>query len=107
MAHDFTPWIRTAQPLHWTDLALRLARDADGCAEVHQRLVEIEDVLPRDERLRDRPQVFLHRVRFRIASEHEHAKQDPRDVGIDNRGALAEREAADGAGCVRADALER
>ena len=49
----------------------------------------------------------LHRVALRIALADEHAEQHARDVGVENGGALAEREAADRAGRVGADALER
>ena len=42
-----------------------------------------------------------------IALADEDAEQHARDVGVEDRGALAEREAADRAGGVFADALER
>ena len=99
--------IRAAALRHRADQALRVARDADHRAEVHQRLVEVEDVPHRHERLRERPEVPLHRVALRIALADEHAEQHARDVGVENRRALAEREAADRAGGVGADALER
>ena len=54
-----------------------------------------------------RPEVPFHRVALGIAGADEHAKQHPRDVGVENGGAFAEREAADRAGRVRADTLER
>ena len=53
------------------------------------------------------PQASLHRVRACVAASDEHAKEDARDVGVEYRGALAEREAADRARGVLADALER
>src|SRR3954466_5964879 len=72
---SFAPRKRTAEFRHRARVALRFARDADGCAEVHQRLVEVEDMLlPRHHGLRHRPQVLLHRVRLRVAAAHEHAE---------------------------------
>ncbi len=53
-----------------------------------------------------RPQLLPHRVRLGIAAPDEHAKQDARDVGVQDGGALTECEAPDRAGGVRADALE-
>ena len=61
----------------------------------------------RHQRFRQTPQVALHRVIFGIALAHEDAEEHARDVGIENRGTLAERKAADRAGRVCADALER
>ena len=84
-----------------------LARDADHRAEIHQRLVEVEDV-----RRGTSARTRAHRWRF-IAwlfgspVADEHAEQHARDVGVENRRALAEREAADRAGGVGADAFER
>src|SRR5438046_9832119 len=49
---SFTPWERTAQARHWALVAFRLPRDADSRAEIHECLVEIEDVTVRNERLR-------------------------------------------------------
>ena len=100
--------IRAAALRHRADEALRLARDADHRAEIHQRLVEVEHVPDRARALRRR----AHRCRF-IAwlfgspVADEHPEQHARDVGVEDRGALAEREAADRAGGVGADALER
>src|SRR5215831_20746799 len=51
--------------------------------------------------------MLLHRVALEVAVADEDAEQNPRDVGVENRGALAKREAADRTGCIRADALER
>src|SRR5215470_12543231 len=51
--------------------------------------------------------MLLHRVALEVAVADEDAEQDARNVGVENRGALAKREAADRAGCIRADALER
>ena len=48
----------------------------------------------------------LHRVALRIAVGDEDAKEHARDVGVEDRRALAERKAADRAGRVGADALE-
>src|SRR5262245_35868509 len=107
LALGFTPWKRAAQARHGTRLAFRPASHAHRGAEVHQRLVEIENVLARDERFRHRPQVFLHRVSLRIAASHEHPKPYARDVGVENRRTLAKGEAPDRPGRVRADALER
>ena len=45
-------------------------------------------------------------MRLRIAAPDEDAKEDARDVGVEDRGAFAEREAADRAGGVLADAFE-
>ena len=61
----------------------------------------------RHERFRHRPEMALHRVALGIALADEHAEQHARDVGVENGRALAEREAADRAGRVGADALER
>ena len=44
---------------------------------------------------------------FGIAGADEHPEQHPRDVGVEDRRALAERETHDRAGGVGADALER
>ncbi len=49
----------------------------------------------------------LHRVALEVAVADENAKQHARDIGVENRGPLAEREASDRAGGVGADALER
>ena len=92
---------------HRAEQALRLARRAERGAEIHQRLVEVEHVAVRQHRPRHVPERPLHRVRLRIAAADEDAKEHPRDVGVEDRGALAEREAQDGAGRVLADALER
>ena len=95
-----TPFIEHAR-------AFRLARAAMRRAEIHQRLVEVEHVPVRQHRRRHRPQVLLHRVALRIALADEDPEQHAGDVGVEDRGALAEREAADRAGGVFADALER
>ena len=97
----------TRKPFIPHDAALRLARAAVRGAEIHQRLVEVEHVLVRQHRRRQRPQPLLHRVTLRIALADEDAIQHARHVGVENGLALAEREAANRAGGVLADALER
>src|SRR5260221_5291632 len=99
--------IRIASVLHRTDEALGLAGRAQGRAEVHQRLIEVEHVAMRQHRARHGPQVPLHRVRLRRAAADEDAEEDARDVGVENRRPLAESEAHDGARRVLADPLER
>ena len=61
----------------------------------------------RHQRSRDRPEVTLHGVAVRIAGADEHPKEHTGHVGVEDGGALPEREAADGAGRIGADALER
>ena len=58
-------------------------------AEVHQRLVEVEHVAPRHQRVRQRPQPALHRVLFRVAAADEYPQQHARHIGVENRGAFA------------------
>jgi hypothetical protein len=84
-----------------------MASDAHHGAEIHQRLVEVEDVAGGDECLRQNPQVFLHRMALRVALRHENPEQHARDVGVENGCALPEREAADGPCGIGADAFER
>src|SRR5206468_5108766 len=69
--------------------------------------IEVEYVAHRDERFRDGPEVTFHRVALGIARADEHAKQHARDVRVEDRRALAKREAPDGPGGVFADSLER
>src|SRR5213592_61177 len=91
---------------HGTDEALRVVRDAHHSAEIHERLVEIEHIACRNERLRDRPQMTLHRVALRIARADEDAKEDTGDVCVEDGRALAKGEAPYGACRVGADAFE-
>src|SRR5262245_49029078 len=101
-------WIRRALGGHRTHQALRFARVADGRAEIHQRLVEVEDVTVGQHRARNLPEMLLGRTFLPVvALADEAAGQDARDVGVENGGSLAECEAHDGSGGVRADALER
>ena len=90
---------------HRTHQTLRFARDANHGAEVHERLVEVEDSALRNKCFRNPPEMSLHRVSLGIAIADEHAKQHPRDVGVEDGRALPEREAANGTGRVRADPL--
>src|SRR5437016_4546220 len=92
---------------HRANEAFWIPRDADHRTEVHERLIEVEHVPRRHERFRDRPEVPLHRMALGIAGADEDAEENARDVGVENRGALAKRKAPDRAGGVRADALER
>ena len=103
----FPPWIGSAHIRHRAFVAFRLARDAHGRAEIHERLVEVEDMLVRYERFGDRPEVLAHRVRLRIAAANEHAEEDARDVGVEDSRALPEREAPNRSGGVSANPLER
>src|SRR5262249_38239337 len=72
-----------------------------------QGLVEVEHLAPRHERLGYLPEVLFHRVALEVAVANEDAEQHARDVGIENRGSFAKREAANRACRVRADAFER
>ena len=84
-----------------------LARRAHRRPEIHQRLVEVEDVAVRQHRARRPPTgAACIACAFAIAAADEHPEEHARDVGVDDRGALAEREAHDRAGGVGADALE-
>src|SRR6476661_10502081 len=80
--------ISRAARAHRTCRALRLARGAQRCAEVHQRLIEVEYVSHRQHRPGYIPEMLPHRVRFRIAAADEHAKENARDVRVENGGAL-------------------
>jgi hypothetical protein len=61
----------------------------------------------RHERFGQRPQLLAHRVRLGIAAADEDAEEHTSDVGVQDRGALTEREAAYRARRIRADPLER
>src|SRR5260221_8679634 len=99
--------IRIASVLHRTDEALGLAGRAQGRAEVHQRLIEVEHVAMRQHRARHGPRVPFHRVALGRAGADEEAEEAARDVGVEIRRPLAEGEAHDGARRVLADPLER
>ena len=92
---------------HRTEEALWLACSTERRAEVHERLIEIEDVLARDERLRECPQLAGHGVALRIAFADEDTEQDASHIRVENRRALAEREAANRPHRVPAEPLER
>ena len=99
-------WIGAAEARHRAGFAFGFPRDTNRRAEIHQCLVEIEDVFSRNERRGQRPQMTLHRVRLHVALDDEDPVEDPSHVGIEDRGALAEGEAANCPGGVGADALE-
>jgi hypothetical protein len=92
---------------HRTDLAAGVPRHAHHGAEVHQRLVEIEDMPHRHQRLRQPPQVLFHLMSLGIAAVDEDAEEHPRNIRIEDGGTFAEGKAADGTGRIRADPLER
>ncbi len=99
--------IRATLRAHRAHQALGLARAADGRAEIHQRLIEIEDVAVGQDGPRDVPEVPFHGVAARVATTDEHAKEHARDVGVEDGGALAEREAHDSSGRVLTYSFER
>jgi hypothetical protein len=74
---------------------------------MHFGFREVENVFAGDERFRHRPEASAHRVRSRITVADKDAEQYACHVGVDNRGALAERKTADRAGGVGADPLKR
>jgi hypothetical protein len=78
----------------------RSARAADERAEIHDRLIEVVGAPRRQRRLRQRPQA---RGAPATSAGPEHAREDARGVGIENRGILPERERGDGAGGIAAD----
>jgi hypothetical protein len=86
-------------------LEQRGARGADRRAEVHQGLVEIEDVRSRQHGLRHAPEVLHHRVRLRLPRA-TNTRNNTRDVGVEDGGAFAKREAPDGADGVASQSLE-
>src|SRR5205814_4658832 len=76
-------------------------------AQRDERRVEIEYAARRDERFRDPPQMPLHGMGLRISAADEYPEQHPSDVGVEDGGPFAEREASNRARRVRANSLER
>src|SRR6187431_3342364 len=99
--------VRPALRSHRARRTARRSCAADGGSEVHERLVEIVDVAMWQDRPRQRPQVLLARVTFVALYADEHTRQHARNIRVEDRRALAEGEAHDRTGRVRADALER
>lgn len=88
--------------------AARIARRADRRAELHEPLVEIARRVVVGQRghelARARPQRASPRGGLDVVGDAEHASEDTRDVPVDERRALAERDARDGACRVWPDA---
>ncbi len=99
---------RDAQRGEWTYETARRGRRAERGAELHQALVEIAGCGSLWERghelLRVRPQRALTGRRLDVVLDREHAREHARDVAIDERRALAERDRRDRARGVRPDA---
>ena len=87
-----------------TGVALGTGGGADQRAEFHQRLVELADVRVRQEVTGEFPERLQCSRGFYIGADGEHAGKHAGDISIDERGALAERDAGDGAGGVATDA---
>src|SRR5688572_29935180 len=74
----------------------RFPRGAECRAEIHQCLIEVEDVADRQYGPRHVPQVPFHAVRLGIPLAHEDTKEHTRHVGVENGLALTERKAENG-----------
>jgi len=89
------------------DQAARLGRRTHRRAELHEALVQRAGRCPFGEgvhQLTGRgPQRLAAGSGLDVVFDREHARQDARDVAIDERGALAERDRGDRARGVRAD----
>jgi len=98
---------RRAFAHHGAHQAARLRRRADRRAELHQPLVQRPGRGPRRQRLhqltRRRPQRLAARGRLDVVLDREHPRQHPRDVAVDQRRPLAERDRRDRPGGIRAD----
>ena len=98
---------RCAIASHGARQAARLGRRTHGCAELHEALVQRAGGCPFGEGLHQRtgrvPQRLAAGGRLDIVLDREHAGEHARDVAIDQRGALAERDRGDRARGVRAD----
>ena len=79
---------------------------ADHRAEIHQRLIEIEHLLTRQQTRGQVPEPSFRGMAAWVTPTDEDPKQDTGHVGVDDRCALAEREALNRADGVVAQALE-
>ena len=87
--------------------AFRLAGSADLAAKLHQRLVELADVLLRQDLLRHCPQDFLPRGARGISPIGGQPTEQADRVGLQNRQAAVEPQREDRPGSIAADAGER
>ena len=89
------------------DQATRRGRRAQRRAELHEALVEIARRGGLGQRLHQRagalPQRLHPRGRLDVVLDREHPREHPRDVAVDQRRALIERDRRDRARRVRAD----
>src|SRR5262245_43556747 len=83
------------------------ASGAEGGAEIHQRLVEVENVTMGQDGAGYGPKLLVHRVAARAAFRDEHPEKYACDVGVEDGRTLAEREAHHRGGRIGADAFER
>ena len=88
-------------------IAVRFGRRADGCAEVHQRLIELAGRFRRDELLGERPQHSLAGRRTRVVAKSEQTAVQPQRVRFEDRSRTIKRERHDRSGGVSADARQR
>lgn len=88
--------------------AARGARRAHRRAELHQSLVQLPRICARREPLhqlcREPPDLLRPHRRLHVGIDSEHPREHPRDVAVDQRGALAIRDRRDRPRGVRADA---
>ena len=80
---------------HRTNQTFRVARRAQRGPEVHQGLIEVEDVPVGKHGAGNVPQMPPHRMALGVAAADEHPEEHASDVGVENRGALAKGEAQD------------